>query len=44
MHTGQDEREAGMDMEALAEMAEIDMVEIQCSQDLAAVRLPAENR
>ena len=33
VHTGQEDREAGMDIEALAEIAEIDMVEVQCTQD-----------
>jgi len=33
MHIGQDERESGINMEDLALVAEVDMVEIQCSQD-----------
>ncbi len=35
MHTGQDEREAGMDVEALAEMADIEQVEVEveCTQE-----------
>ena len=33
MHTGQEEREAGMDLEAPAEIAEIEMVEVQRTQD-----------
>ena len=33
MHTGQDERESGIWMTDLAEIAEIDMMEVECTQD-----------
>ena len=33
MHTGQEERESDINMKDLAGIAEIDMVEVQCTQD-----------
>ena len=33
MHTGQEERESGINMEDLADIAEMEMVEAQCTQD-----------